>query len=189
HQPARPTPTVERPEPALVPWLLSAKTPEALRAQAAGLLPLMADLTESGDWGDPCPRSLDIGYSLATSRSAFEHRAVVLAEGPADVRQALTALSRGETAASLVVGDTRASGSTAFLFAGQGSQRLGMGRELADRFPAFAAALDPVLDELDRHLLRPVREVLWGSDNQLLDRTDFAQPALFAIEVALFRLV
>ncbi|WP_370656929.1 type I polyketide synthase, partial [Streptomyces sp. NBS 14/10] len=189
HQPARPTPTVERPEPVLVPWLLSAKTPEALRAQAAGLLPLMADSTDLADSIDPRPRSLDIGYSLATSRSAFEHRAVVLAEDPADARQALTALSRGETAASLVVGDTRAGGSTAFLFAGQGSQRLGMGRELAERFPAFAAALEPVLDELDRHLLRPVREVLWGSDDQLLDRTDFAQAALFAIEVAVFRLV
>ncbi|MES4909438.1 MULTISPECIES: type I polyketide synthase, partial [unclassified Streptomyces] len=176
---------VERQEPVVVPWLLSAKTPQALRAQAAGLLPLVAD---PADPADPRPRSLDIGYSLATSRSAFEHRAVILAEDPGGARQALTALSHGESTAPLIVGDARAGGSTAFLFAGQGSQRLGMGRELADRFPVFATALDQVLDELDRHLLRPARQVLWGSDDQLLDRTDFAQAALFAIEVALFRL-
>ncbi|MDT0543551.1 type I polyketide synthase [Streptomyces lonegramiae] len=172
----------ERPDPVVVPWLLSAKTPQALRAQAAGLLPLVAGSA------DPGPRALDIGYSLATSRAAFEHRAVVLAEDPEEAVRALTALSHGETAAGLLVGDTRTGGATAFLFAGQGSQRLGMGRELADRYPAFATALEPVLDELDRHLPRPLREVLWGSDDQLLDRTDFAQAALFAVEVAQFRL-
>ncbi|MBT2381932.1 acyltransferase domain-containing protein, partial [Streptomyces sp. ISL-111] len=176
-------------EPAVVPWVLSGKTPEALRGQAARLLSTM-DRTTAAD-------TLDVGYSLATTRSAFEHRAVVLATERTEAVRALTALASGAPDASVESGAVQG-GRTAALFSGQGSQRLGMGRELYGRFPAFAEALDSVLDVLDVlgvldmvdcAAACPLREVMWGEDAGLLNDTGFAQPALFAVEVALFRLV
>ncbi|MFC4469417.1 type I polyketide synthase [Streptomyces xiangluensis] len=141
-----------------VPWPVSARSADALADQVAGV-------RVAGH--DP----LDIGHSLAAGRSSFEHRAVLLgsAEGAPPLAEA-------------VAGDEP---SVAVLFSGQGSQRLGMGRELASRFPVFTAALDEVLDGLDPR----VRSAMWGEDQQTLHRTEFTQPALFAVEVALYRLV
>ncbi|CAM5552288.1 Acyl transferase domain-containing protein/acyl carrier protein (Fragment) OS=Streptomyces griseomycini OX=66895 GN=FHS37_007862 PE=4 SV=1 [Streptomyces griseomycini] len=127
---------------------------------------------------------LDIGYSLATTRSAFAHRAVVVGEDRASLLDGLTALAEGRPSAGLVAGSVT-TGGVGFLFSGQGSQRLGMGRELAARYPVFAEALDEVLAEFDPR----VRETLYGDDPEALNETGMTQPALFAVEVALFRLL
>ncbi|MBL1102487.1 SDR family NAD(P)-dependent oxidoreductase [Streptomyces sp. 205] len=160
-----------------VPVLLSARTPDALRSQASRLLA----------HADACPTLglTDLAYSLATSRSLFEHRAALLVTGRDELRETATALAEGAHHPRLLGADAPRPGKLAFLFSGQGSQRLGMGRELYERYPAFADALDTVLAQLDPAL----RAVMWGTEPQELDRTRFTQPALFAVEVALFRLL
>ncbi|MFD8160523.1 type I polyketide synthase, partial [Streptomyces malaysiensis] len=167
-------------KPSVLPWVLSGKNTDALRAQAERLL---ADLDRRPDVS-----LTDLGYSLATTRAALDHRAVVVGGDRDGLVEGLEALARGESTAGLTQGSV-ADGKVAVLFTGQGSQRLGMGRELYDAYPAFAEALDTVCDELDTHLERPLKTVLFGEDASALDRTGFTQPVLFAIEVALFRLV
>ncbi|WP_188307480.1 type I polyketide synthase, partial [Streptomyces sp. CBMA123] len=114
--------------------------------------------------------ALDVAHSLAVGRASLGHRAVLL-DG--------AEIARGVAAER----------STAFLFSGQGSQRLGMGRELYARFPVFAEAFDGVCARLDQLLDRPLRDVVWGADAELSERTEYAQAGLFAVGVALFRLV
>ncbi|SNT60705.1 type I polyketide synthase, partial [Actinacidiphila glaucinigra] len=162
--------------PGVLPYVLSARTPDALRAQARKLL----SVVESGGG----PRPADLAHSLATSRAALDDRAAIVSDGIDGLRTALVALAEGEQTPGLLRG-AAAAGSLAFLFTGQGSQRLTMGRELYDAYPVFAEALDAI----SAHLDVPLPEVLFGDDAALLDRTEFAQPALFAVEVALFRLL
>nr|WP_189135947.1 type I polyketide synthase [Wenjunlia tyrosinilytica] len=157
-------------------WPLSARTREALRAQAGNLL------THAVHHEDLSPA--DIGHSLATARSAFEHRVVVFGNSRDELLSRLGALACGQTAPDDVRATAR-SGRTAFLFTGQGAQRAGMGRELHAAYPAFADAFDEVCEHFT--LKRPLRDVVFG-DDELLHRTDWAQPALFATEVALHRL-
>ncbi|MFK0297475.1 type I polyketide synthase, partial [Streptomyces sp. NPDC090442] len=181
----RPVTETSAAEPDVVPWVLSGKTPEALRAQAARLRDSLL--------ARPGLRSVDIGHSLAATRSLFDHRAVLLVSDQTDPIAALGALALGAPDPS-VVSDSVASGSSAVLFSGQGSQRLGMGRELYGRFPVFAQALDSVIELLDEELSGSssgvgVRAVMWGADADALNETGWAQPALFAVEVALYRLV
>ncbi|MET8467201.1 type I polyketide synthase, partial [Micromonospora zamorensis] len=149
----------------VVPWVISARSPEALRGQAARLVPVEAD-------------PVDVGFTLAAHRTAHPQRAVVF--GPEE----LAALANGEPGP--IIGSV-VRGKTAFVFSGQGSQRPGMGLELASTFPVFAEAFDAACAELDLHLDRPIREVIAEGDD--LDQTVYTQTALFAVEVALFRLV
>ena len=171
----------EAPVAPVVPWVLSGRTAAALRGQAGEL----AGFVESGGGVDVG----DVGFSLAVSRSVFEHRAVVLGGDRGELLSGLGALVEGDAVAGVVAGLARREGRTAFLFAGQGTQRLGMGRELYGAFPVFAEAFDAVCGWLDAELERPLREVVFGDDAEVLNETRFAQPALFALEVALFRLV
>ncbi|WP_413805521.1 type I polyketide synthase [Streptomyces sp. OE57] len=159
-----------------VPWVVSGRTEGALRAQARRLRSYVAARPEL----DP----VDVGYSLALTRSAFGRRAAVVGRDRDELLNGLDQLAAG-----VVPGAVAGSGGTAFLFTGQGAQRLGMGRELYAAFPVFAAAFDEVCAELDRHLDGSVREVVFGEDAGVLDRTVFTQAGLFALEVALFRLV
>lgn len=167
---------------ATTPWIVSAKTPDALRAQAQRLAAYLIE--HSG--GDVA----DVGWSLATTRAALGHRAVVLGRHRAELIESLGALGRGDEAAGIVTGAV-APGKTAFVFTGQGSQRIGMGRGLYERFPAFAAAFDAACDELDRSLASParIRDTIFGGDPATLDQTVHAQAGLFALEVALYRLL
>ncbi|MGW2256043.1 type I polyketide synthase, partial [Kitasatospora sp. NPDC001660] len=161
---------------AVLPWVLSARSEPALRAQAGRLA---AHLRTRGPLAPA-----DVAYSLATSRTAMAHRAVVVSADPEERLRALDALAGGGGGAGVVAGVVE-KGATAFLFSGQGSQRLGMGRELYARFPVFAGAFDAVCAALEL----PVREVVWGEDAELLNRTECAQAGLFAVEVALYRLL
>ncbi|OPF69914.1 beta-ketoacyl synthase, partial [Streptomyces antioxidans] len=166
-------------------WLLSGRGADALRAQAARLRAFLLERAESS--------ALDIGHSLVATRSMFEHRAVVSGANRTELLAGLEAVAAGEAAPNVLQGVAGSAVKTAFLFSGQGAQRLGMGRELYDGFPVFAGALDEVCAHLDVVLDRPLREVVFAAegsaDAELLDRTVYTQPALFAVEVALFRLL
>ncbi len=167
-----------------IPWVVTAKSTEALRAQAERLV---SHLNRNPQLD---PR--DVGFSLATSRAQLEHRAVLLGAGREQLLAAASALASGGSSGDLIRGAVQP-GRAVFLFTGQGAQRAGMGRELHGAFPSFAVALDEACAELDPHLDRSLRDLLFASPDsaeaELLDRTELTQPAMFAIEVALFRLV
>jgi acyl transferase domain-containing protein/NADP-dependent 3-hydroxy acid dehydrogenase YdfG/acyl carrier protein len=170
----------------VVPWVLSGRSAGALCAQAERL---RAHVERA-----PGLSVLDVGFSLAAGRAAFEHRAVVLDHERGGLLQGLGALVAGESSKRIVQGVADAAGrGIAFLFPGQGSQRAGMGRELYEAFPLFARALDEVCESLDAHMEHPVREVLFAAEGspaaELLDQTAFTQAGLFALEVALFQLI
>ncbi|MGA8112295.1 MAG: SDR family NAD(P)-dependent oxidoreductase, partial [Actinocatenispora sp.] len=180
-------PVAEEPEPEAAPepvdrmtvWPVSARSGTALRAQAERLAGYLESV--------PDARPVDVGWSLASTRSPLEHRAVLVGESREELLAGLSALAAGTSASGVVTGSSH-SGKTAWVFTGQGAQWAGMGRELHDAFPVFADAVDRVCGEFDGLLDRPLRDVIFEG-GALLDQTGFTQPALFAIEVALSELL
>ncbi len=183
-EPAAEEPRPEPLAPGVVPWVVSAKSAPALRGQAEHLRSHLEERPEL----DP----LDVAFSLA-GRSRLEHRAALVGSDREGLLSGLEALARGEPAPGLVQGVAARGGKVAFMFTGQGSQWAGMGRELYQAFPAFAQALDAACSELDPQLERSLKELIFAPEGspeaELLDQTEFTQAALFALEVALFRLL
>ncbi|MBU3869690.1 SDR family NAD(P)-dependent oxidoreductase, partial [Streptomyces sp. 4503] len=166
--------------PGALPWTVSGKSEAALRAQAAKLL---AHLD-----ADPAPRPLDIGHSLATTRAAFERRAVLVGTDRDEFAGGLDALARGQVLPNLVQGAS-IGGKAAFVFPGQGSQWVGMAVELLDASPVFAARIDECAAALaeftDWSLVDVLREAEGAPS---LERVDVVQPVLFSVMVSLAEL-
>ncbi|MGN5381742.1 type I polyketide synthase [Streptomyces lasalocidi] len=176
-EPEDTAPAAEPTPPPVIPWTLSARTADALRAQATTLLDHLATHPDTDDRA--------VARTLTHGRSLFEHRAVVLGTDRDTLAEGLNTLADNGTSPDVITATARRGGKTAFLFSGQGAQRLGMGRELYDSFPVFAEAFDAVCAYVGGEL----RDVVFGDDAERLGRTEWTQPALFAVEVALFRLV
>lgn len=161
---------------------LSAKSSAAVRSYAGQLAAALPDAPLHA-----------IGRALVRSRTQFEHRAVLVARDREQARAALEALAAGQPTTAIVEGTVPAAVRLAVLFTGQGSQRAGMGRALYDAYPRYRAAFDDICTQFDRDLDRPLRDIVFAepgtADAELIDQTRYTQPALFALEVALYRLV
>ncbi|MFQ2845778.1 acyltransferase domain-containing protein, partial [Mycobacterium paragordonae] len=181
---SRPENTRQNP-PRILPFVLSAKSVGALQGQAERL---RSALTDSPDLN-----LSDVAYSLAMTRTQFDHRATVVAQTRADLLDGLAAIRDGAISSATARSPSYSCGKTAVLFPGQGSQKIGMGRQLYRAFPVFAKAFDRVCHEFDNLIDEPLRTIVFAEPEsklaQLLDQTAYTQAALFAVEVALFRLL
>ncbi|MEU1791952.1 type I polyketide synthase, partial [Streptomyces sparsogenes] len=177
-----------------VPWALSGRTADALRGQARRLvahLSAVAPLSAGEGAGSEADVE-DVAWSLAATRSVFEHRAVVVGADRVTLLAGLEELAAGRPHPSVITAEPSAApaGRTVFLFSGQGSQRVGMGAGLYARFPVFAAGFDEVCAGLEAHLEHPLRQVVFGDGPEgLLDHTTYTQAGLFAFHIALARLL
>ncbi|OBJ88765.1 polyketide synthase [Mycobacterium gordonae] len=177
-----PSVTADTPEPdnRVVPWVLSARSPEALANQARRLV---AHVSATG------ARPVDVGWSLVNTRSLFDHRAVLVGSETAEFLDGLSHLADGDAGPGVAVGRARPVGKTVFVFPGQGSQWVGMGLELLDSSPVFADHLqrcDKALREYVDWSLVDVIRCAPGAPG--LDRVDVVQPALWAVMVSLAEL-
>ncbi|MEU5404305.1 acyltransferase domain-containing protein [Streptomyces sp. NPDC005963] len=162
----------------LVPWVLSGKSAAAVERQAGKLRDFAAV--------DPVLNIADVGGSLLSSRTRFEHRAVVLGRGRDELLGALDSLADGQESAAVVRGAAGELGGTVFLFPGQGSQWLGMGRQLYDAFPVFAQSLNACAASLAEWVDWSLLDVLRGvAGAPTFDRVDVVQPALFSVMVSM----
>ncbi|OCL14727.1 nonribosomal peptide synthetase 7 [Glonium stellatum] len=183
------------PLPPTVSFLVSGQTDVALRQQAEKLRRHIIDTISDNDnhyLGD-------LAYSLATTRNHFRRRLVLMGDNKADLLMKLASCSvDGPSELLPPAGVIRSSSSNsneephlAMLLTGQGSQRLGMGKGLCEAYPPFREALEDVIAHFP-DLGTPLLDVMWADPQSeaaaLLHRTDFAQPAIFALEVALYRL-
>ncbi|MGW9643593.1 SDR family NAD(P)-dependent oxidoreductase, partial [Streptomyces albidoflavus] len=159
-------------DPAALPWLLSGRSAQALRAQAARLLAALPDAP-----------SADVGFSLATTRTALEHRAVVVGASRDELVEGLSAVAEGRSAAGVVEGVAGEPGRIAFVFPGQGSQWQGMALELLDSSPAFAARMAECGEALSPFTDWSLDDALHGRVD--VERVDVVQPLLFAVMVSL----
>ncbi|MFF4732273.1 SDR family NAD(P)-dependent oxidoreductase [Streptomyces mirabilis] len=165
-----------------VPWVVSARSEQALRAQAGQLAALAAD---------PGSDIADVGWSLVSDRARLEHRAVMLGRDRDEVVSALASLRDGAESAGVVRGVVGKLGDSVFMFPGQGARWGGLARQLYDDFPVFAQSVDEVCERFDAHLPFALKPLLLADEPADADRerTDIAQPALFALQVGLYRLV
>ncbi|MFI1075515.1 type I polyketide synthase [Streptomyces puniciscabiei] len=166
-----------------VPWVLSARSEPALREQAARLRELVAF--------DPSLSATDVGHSLVATRSSFEHRAVVLGGDREEALAGLDLVAAGGDAARAVRGVASGpAGPVVFVFPGQGSQWLGMGRQLYAESEVFARAIDECARALQPWLDWSLLDLVTGAESApSLERGDaVVQPALFAMMVSLARL-
>ncbi|HRI48653.1 MAG TPA: type I polyketide synthase, partial [Pseudomonadota bacterium] len=175
-------PPATAPRSGWLPVVLSAKSEPAVRAQAARLAAYL-DRQEA-------PPLADVAYTLATGRQTLEHRLVVVTQSSTRLREELAAVARGEERPAAVLARVEEGrGKLAWLFTGQGAQRVGMGRELYQDWEVFRRELDRVCAALDEELGRPLREVMWAAPEsaagRLLDQTMYTQAATFALEWAL----
>jgi acyl transferase domain-containing protein/NADPH:quinone reductase-like Zn-dependent oxidoreductase len=170
----------------LLPWILSARSEAALREQAAKL----AEFIRSSDGSSA--DIADVAQALVATRTRLEHRGAAVGHTRAQLLDGLAALAEGVDS-PLAVKAAASHGKTAFLFSGQGSQRAGAGRDLYDAYPVFAEAVDAACARFDPLLGRSLKALLFAEpgspDGELLDQTQYTQPALFTLETALFRLV
>ncbi|MER6364336.1 SDR family NAD(P)-dependent oxidoreductase, partial [Kitasatospora sp. NPDC001527] len=159
-----------------VPWLLSARTVEALGEHAARI----AEFTDSR----PAAEAPAVARTLAASRAVLERRAVVVAADRAQALGGLRALAAGEAVPGLVTGRAEVSGRSVFVFPGQGSQWAGMGRRLLAESPVFAEALAEVEEALKPYVDWSLLDVV-NQGAASLERVDVVQPVSFAVNVAL----
>jgi acyl transferase domain-containing protein/NADPH:quinone reductase-like Zn-dependent oxidoreductase/short-subunit dehydrogenase/aryl carrier-like protein len=162
-------------------WPLSGRGSAGLAGQSGRVAEFAA--------ATPDVDAVDVGWSLASTRSGLEQRAVVWGRGLDDLLSGSNVLASGGEALNAVTGSVGTAGGVGFVFSGQGAQRLAMGRELYDGYPVFAQAFDAVCVELDQHLDGSVAAVVHGDDADLVNETMWAQSGLFAIEVALCELL
>ncbi|WP_433662636.1 type I polyketide synthase [Nocardia sp. CA-128927] len=163
----------------VVPWVVSGKSAEALQAQARRL---SAHIDQHRGL-----RPADVGLSLVSTRSVFDHRAVILGRDRADFLRGLEAVAGGEPAPDVVEGvASREPGKVVFVFPGQGSQWVGMGRELLDSSPVFAEQMNACAVALEELVEWSLMDVVCGVGGAAsLDRVDVVQPVLFAMMVSL----
>lgn len=168
------------PDNRVVPWVVSARSAEALVNQARRLL------TQVKAGG---AHPLDVGWSLVSTRSLFDHRAVVVGADIAEFVDGLTRLAAGEVGPGVVTGRARPVGKTVFVFPGQGSQWVGMGLELLERSTVFADHLQRCEKALREYVDWSLIDVIRAAPGAPgLDRVDVVQPVLWAIMVSLAEL-